>query len=89
MPMLPARGPMRGGVRFCCACCVVHTVCYLIFGELALSTEKKADSFSYSAPCYSNKTRRGLNFIFPVDLRSEEAPAKWTLRGVCLLCSKD
>merc|ERR1719478_450385 len=59
----------------------------LVTGQL--STEKKADSYSYSAPCYRNKSRRGLNFIFPVDLRSEEPPQKWILRGVCLLCSKD
>ena len=59
----------------------------LVTGQLA--NEKKADSYSYSAPCYKNKTRRGLNFIFPVDLRSEEPTQKWTLRGVCLLCSKD
>jgi len=59
----------------------------LVTGQL--STEKKADSFSYSAPCYTNKTRRGLNFVFAVDLRSEEPPQKWTLRGVCLLCTKD
>jgi len=59
----------------------------LVTGQL--STEKKADSFSYSSPCYTNKTRRGLNFVFAVDLRSEEPPQKWTLRGVCLLCTKD
>ena len=59
----------------------------LVTGQLA--SERKLDAYSYSAPCYKNKTRRGLNFIFPVDLRSEEPPQKWILRGVCLLCSKD
>ena len=59
----------------------------LVTGQL--SSEKKNDSYSYSAPTYKNKTRRGLNFIFAVDLRSEEPPQKWILRGVCLLCSKD
>jgi len=59
----------------------------LVTGQL--STEKKADGYSYSAPCYKNKTRRGLNFIFAVDLRSEDPPQKWTLRGVALLCAKD
>ena len=59
----------------------------LVTGQL--QSERKLDAYSYSAPCYKNKTRRGLNFIFPVDLRSEEPPQKWILRGVCLLCSKD
>jgi len=59
----------------------------LVTGQL--SSEKKADAYSYSAPCYKNKTRRGLNFIFAVDLRSEEPPQKWILRGVCLLCTKE
>ena len=39
-------------------------------------------------PCC--KTRApGLNFIFPVNLRTEEAPSKWILRGVCLLTSTE
>ena len=44
---------------------------------------------AYACPCYKNPRRTDLNFIFAVDLRSEEAPSKWTLRGVCLLTSKD
>jgi len=59
----------------------------LVTGQL--QSERKLDAYSYSAPCYKNKTRRGLNFIFPVDLRSEDPPIKWIWRGVCLLCSKD
>ena len=59
----------------------------LVTGQL--QSEVKKDAYSYSAPCYKNKTRRGLNFIFPVDLRGEDPPQKWILRGVCLLCSKD
>ena len=59
----------------------------LVTGQL--QSERKLDAYSYSSPCYTNKTRRGLNFIFAVDLRSEDPPQKWTLRGVCLLCSKD
>merc|ERR1712224_628337 len=35
-----------------------------------LASERKLDAYSYSAPCYKNKTRRGLNFVFPVDLRA-------------------
>jgi hypothetical protein len=36
----------------------------LVTGQL--QSERKLDAYSYSAPCYKNKTRRGLNFIFPV-----------------------
>ena len=40
-------------------------------------------------PNPGGSTGHASNFIFPVDLRSEEPPQKWILRGVCLLCSKD
>ena len=43
----------------------------------------------YNCPCYKNPKRTGLNFIFAVDLRSEEAPSKWVLRGVCLLTATE
>ena len=51
------------------------------------SAEKKADAYSYACPCYANPKRGGLNFIFTVDLRSEDPPQKWILRGVALLAS--
>ena len=31
----------------------------------------------------------GLHFVFDVDLRTEDPPARWILRGVCLLTTKD
>ena len=52
-----------------------------------LASEKKTDMYSYACPCYKNKARGGLNFIFAVDLRSEDPPQKWILRGVSLLAS--
>ena len=52
-----------------------------------LAAEKKADAYSYACPCYANPKRGGLNFIFTVDLRSEDPPQKWILRGVALLAS--
>jgi len=39
----------------------------------------------YACPVYKNPKRTGLNFVFTVHLRTEEAPSKWCLRGVCLL----
>mgnify|MGYP003328723950 CR=1 FL=1 len=51
------------------------------------AAEKKADAYSYACPCYANPKRGGLNFIFTVDLRSEDPPQKWILRGVALLAS--
>ena len=33
--------------------------------------------------------RGGLHFVFDVDLRTEDPPARWILRGVCLLTTKD
>ncbi len=35
------------------------------------------------------KKRTGLNFIASFPLRTDDPPAKWTLRGVALLCSID
>ena len=29
------------------------------------------------------------HFVFDVDLRTEDPPARWILRGVCLLTTKD
>ena len=52
-----------------------------------LASEKKTDMYSYACPCYKNPKRGGLNFIFAVDLRSEDPPQKWILRGVALLAA--
>ena len=55
-----------------------------------LASDKKGDAgFSFTAPCYKSPKRTDPNFIFAVDLRTEEPPAKWVLRGVCLLTMKD
>jgi len=59
----------------------------LVTGQL--QGDKKADMYNYSCPCYKNPKRTGLNFIFDVDLRSEDPPQRWILRGVALLCSKE
>ncbi|KAG8470448.1 hypothetical protein KFE25_008869 [Diacronema lutheri] len=43
----------------------------------------------YSCPLYKTPKRTGLNFVTAIELRTDEPPFKWVLRGVCLLCSKD
>ena len=44
---------------------------------------------TYQCPVYKNPKRTGLNYVFTVSLRTEEAPSKWCLRGVCLLHSTE
>ena len=56
----------------------------------ALAGAKAADApYGYKCPCYKSPRRTDLNFIFAVSLRSDEPPAKWVLRGVALLTSRD
>lgn len=38
---------------------------------------------------YKAPKRTGLNFITSVDLKTEDAPSKWVLRGVALLTTTD
>ena len=56
---------------------------------VGLSGPVPAGAPQYKCPCYKNPKRTGLNFIFPVSLRTEDPPSKWVLRGVCLLTTKD
>ena len=60
-----------------------------VTGVLALPPGASSGPPQYNCPCYKNPKRTGLNFIFPVSLRTEEAPSKWILRGVCLLTSTE
>lgn len=53
-----------------------------------LAKDKKNDGI-YKCPTYRIKKRTGLNFITTFDLRTEDDPSKWVLRGVGLLCSID
>jgi len=61
----------------------------VILISACLQSAKKNDpKHTYVCPLYKNPKRTGLNFITPVDLRTEEDTDKWTMRGVCLLCSE-
>jgi len=60
-----------------------------VTGVLADRDKSGSGTPQYTCPCYKNPKRTGLNFIFEVNLRSEEHPSKWVLRGVCLLTSTD
>lgn len=53
-----------------------------------LSKDKKKSGF-FEAPCYRVKKRTGLNYITNFMLKTDEDKARWTLRGVALLCSAD
>mmetsp|Transcript_13743 Transcript_13743/g.31844 ORF Transcript_13743/g.31844 Transcript_13743/m.31844 type:complete len:4493 (+) Transcript_13743:136-13614(+) len=68
---------------------ILYTPLPVLYITAVLKSQSKTDHSSYVCPCYRNKARTAANFIFPVNIRTEEPPAKWTLRGVCLLCSKD
>ena len=58
-----------------------------ITGSLATSGASKTSY--YTCPCYKAPRRTGLNFVTSVDLRIEDNPSKWVLRGVALLTSTD
>ena len=58
-----------------------------ITGTLASAGASK--TAYYTCPCYKAPRRTGLNFVTSVDLRVEENPSKWVLRGVALLTSTE
>ena len=60
-----------------------------VTGELSTTAAARSGAPPYKCPCYKNPKRTGLNFIFPVNLRSEDPPAKWIKAGVCLLTSTE
>jgi dynein heavy chain len=55
-----------------------------------LASALKGDkNMYYTCPCYKAPKRTGLNYITAVDLRTEDPPMKWILRGVALLTTID
>lgn len=59
----------------------------VLYVPAVLQTEKHVEPRSYTCPCCKNPLRTNENYIFDVDLRSEDTPAKWVLQGVALECS--
>ncbi|GBG77441.1 hypothetical protein CBR_g23890 [Chara braunii] len=53
-----------------------------------LASQKKGDQ-TYSAPTYRVKRRTSNTFITTFDLRTEDSPSKWILRGAAVLCAID
>mmetsp|Transcript_5008 Transcript_5008/g.11692 ORF Transcript_5008/g.11692 Transcript_5008/m.11692 type:complete len:169 (-) Transcript_5008:27-533(-) len=50
--------------------------------------QRQWDYQVYEAPVYMDKTRTGGS-VFSVEVRTDEPPAKWTMRGVAILASRD
>lgn len=69
--------------------CIGQALIPCRFIAVRTCTQDKKRGGIYEAPCYRVKTRKGFNFITTFSLRTEEDKAKWTLRGVALLCSID
>jgi len=55
----------------------------------AIKRGEKKTSQDYSCPCYTIPKRTGQFFVFVANVKTEENPGKWVLRGTALLCSKD
>lgn len=54
-----------------------------------LAKDANEGSGYYYAPCYKAKRRTQANFITKLRLKTEEAPARWVLRGAAVLCDVD
>ena len=61
---------------------VVHLSAYCTTGHPPTATS----AATYSCPVYKKPARTDLNFIFPLQLRTNRDPNYWILRGVALLC---
>eukprot|EP00741_Cyanophora_paradoxa_P017811 tig00021017_g17202.t1 len=61
----------------------------ILYVTAVTQSEKKQDGVRYMCPVYKIPRRTDLNYVFDVEVRTEDPPNKWILRGVSLLCSKD
>ena len=50
---------------------------------------KKYDFQTYECPVYMRKNRGIKSRVFAAELKTEELPTRWILRGVALLCSDE
>ncbi len=60
---------------------VVH-----VTGVLAKDAAARAGHV-YECPVYRTRKRTGAGFVTKLQLRTDEDPSKWVLRGAALLCS--
>jgi dynein heavy chain len=67
----------------------LNTPLPVLFVTGVQAKDKKKGDHNFLAPTYRVKKRTGLNFIDKFELRTEDPPTKWTLRGVGLLCTID
>ncbi|VDM30983.1 unnamed protein product [Hydatigera taeniaeformis] len=63
---------------------VVHLSTCCITGQP--SAAPTTTTVYYTCPVYKKPARTDLNFIFPLQLRTNRDPNYWILRGVALLC---
>lgn len=54
----------------------------------AIPIDKKETKGVYECPVYRTR-QRGPTYIWTFNLKTKEKPQKWTLAGVCLMCSAD
>jgi len=62
--------------------------CPCLFVTAIKKGEKKLGA-DYSCPCYTIPKRTGQFYVFNANIKTEQVPSTWVLRGTALLCSKD
>ncbi len=65
---------------------VVHLSAYCTTAPGASQVAAAAAASNYSCPVYKKPQRTDLNYIFPLQLKTNRDPNYWVLRGVALLC---
>lgn len=64
---------------------VLYTTLPIIWLYAVNSTEER-DKRQYQCPIYRKPRRTDLEYVAMVELKTNQAPEKWTMRGVALLC---
>ncbi len=55
----------------------------------AATAEKRTDSLTFSCPVYKTVSRTMQNYVLDVELKTDDPPQKWILKGTACLLSKD
>eukprot|EP00002_Diphylleia_rotans_P003858 TRINITY_DN1273_c0_g1_i13.p1 TRINITY_DN1273_c0_g1~~TRINITY_DN1273_c0_g1_i13.p1 ORF type:complete len:1331 (-),score=331.88 TRINITY_DN1273_c0_g1_i13:251-3709(-) len=66
---------------------ILHTRMPVIY-VTAVYNSSGPNIHMYKCPVYRTPQRTDRNYIFDVNLNTEDPPSRWTMRGVALLCSK-